>query len=66
MTIPLQPLIAHQGGWDELLLFGIPVLVALGAVRLVERRHRSSKPQTPDEAAGGDPVEAASEPGAEA
>lgn len=30
--------IAHQGGWDEVLLFAIPVVVALVAVRLVERR----------------------------
>lgn len=32
--------VAHQGGWDEVLLFAIPVAVALIAVRFVERRAR--------------------------
>lgn len=36
--LPVQTVIAHQGGWDEIALFGIPVVVALLAVRLVERR----------------------------
>ncbi len=32
--------LAHQGGWDEVLLFAIPVVIALGAVKLVEMRSR--------------------------
>ena len=30
--------LAHQGGWDELLMFGAPILLAILAVRWVERR----------------------------
>jgi hypothetical protein len=48
-------LIAHQGGWDEIFLFGIPVLVALAAVRFVERRHRRDRPPDDAEAAPGNP-----------
>lgn len=33
-------LIAHQGGWDEILMFIIPIALAFGAIRLVERRNR--------------------------
>jgi hypothetical protein len=47
MRAPLDPTLAHQGGWDEIALFAIPVLVALAAVRLVERRHRR-KPSSGD------------------
>lgn len=32
--------VGHQGGWDEAALFLIPVVVALTAVKLVERRQR--------------------------
>lgn len=32
--------VGHQGGWDEAALFLIPVVVALAAVKLVERRQR--------------------------
>ncbi len=32
--------LGHQGGWDELLLFAIPVAIALGAVKFVEVRAR--------------------------
>lgn len=36
----MNSVIAHQGGWDEIVLFVIPVLVALGAVRFVDWRQR--------------------------
>ncbi|NNF63486.1 MAG: hypothetical protein HKN07_04430 [Acidimicrobiia bacterium] len=29
---------AHAGGWDELLFFGVPVIVAITAVRWAEKR----------------------------
>ncbi len=32
---------AHQGGWDELLWFSIPVLLVLTWVRWAERRART-------------------------
>ena len=42
MTAPAD-LLAHQGGWDEIGLFALPVLLALGAVWLVERRQRKKR-----------------------
>lgn len=33
-------LIAHQGGWDELLWFSIPIVAVLMWVRWAERRAR--------------------------
>jgi len=32
------PLIAHQGGWDEILLVAGPMLVVIGVLALVKRR----------------------------
>ncbi len=31
-------IVAHQGGWDEFLMFAVPILIALGAVKYAERR----------------------------
>ena len=39
--------IAHQGGWDEILVFALPVLI-YAAVRLWER-HRGDDPEAPDD-----------------
>lgn len=36
-------LIAHQGGWDEILLFVAPVALAIGGVRWAERRARARR-----------------------
>jgi hypothetical protein len=36
----MNPLIAHQGNWDEILLFLAPIAVAFFAVRALERRSR--------------------------
>ena len=32
---------AHQGGWDEILMFAVPIVIAVLAVRWVERRNRN-------------------------
>jgi hypothetical protein len=34
----LPALIAHQGGWDEILLVAGPILVIVGLLALVKRR----------------------------
>ena len=34
-------IIAHQGGWDELLIFIVPVIAMLWALRWAERKSRS-------------------------
>lgn len=36
----MRSFIAHQGGWDEILLFLAPIAVAFVAVRALERRAR--------------------------
>ena len=33
-----MPLVAHQGGWDEILLVAGPMLVVIGVLALVKRR----------------------------
>ncbi|MFM8649470.1 MAG: hypothetical protein ACKOJC_10070 [Actinomycetota bacterium] len=34
----VHALIAHQGGWDEILLVAGPILVIVGLLALVKRR----------------------------
>ena len=34
----MMRLLAHAGGWDELLFFGVPVVIAIAAVRWAEKR----------------------------
>ena len=33
-------LLAHQGGWDEILMFAVPALAAIYGLRWAERRAR--------------------------
>lgn len=37
----MTSLVAHQGGWDEVLMFVIPIVLAFLLVRRLERRGRS-------------------------
>ena len=32
------PLLAHQGGWDEVLLVGVPILLIIGLLAIAKRR----------------------------
>ena len=32
------PLLAHQGGWDEILLVGVPILLIVGLLAIAKRR----------------------------
>lgn len=34
--------VAHQGGWDEILLIAAPVLLIVGALRVAKRRVEAS------------------------
>lgn len=36
----LVPIVGHQGGWDEVLMFAIPIVLAIVAIRLIDRRSR--------------------------
>jgi hypothetical protein len=43
-------LLAHQGGWDEILLIAGPILVIVGLLWLAKRRvDAAHDPQVPDE-----------------
>ena len=42
-------ILAHQGGWDELLMFGAPIVLAIVAVRWAERRGRKRRDATSTE-----------------
>jgi hypothetical protein len=46
-------LIAHQGGWDEILLFATPVVLAYFGVRWAERRARARRGASSDQAVPG-------------
>lgn len=43
--------LAHAGGWDEILIFGLPLLI-YAAVRLWER-HRGDDEEATDESGNG-------------
>lgn len=45
-------MLAHQGGWDELAWFVVPVLAVLYLLRWAERRSRSARS---DDVPEGDP-----------
>ena len=55
----LSSVLAHAGGWDEALIFGIPIITVLLWVRFAEKRARERR----DAAAGG--AEAPDGPGPE-
>lgn len=42
-------LLAHQGGWDELLLIAGPMLVVVALLRLAKRRVDRNLPAAPDQ-----------------
>ncbi len=38
MTSLTTPMLAHQGGWDEILLVAVPILIIAFLLRLAKRR----------------------------
>jgi len=40
--------LAHQGGWDELLMFAVPAALAVYALRWAERRARKRAAEAED------------------
>ncbi len=40
--------LAHQGGWDELLMFGLPIVLAVLAVRWAEKRAKARNADAAD------------------
>lgn len=37
------PILAHQYGWDEIILFAVPIVLALIGVRWAEKRAKQKK-----------------------
>lgn len=42
-------LVAHAGGWDEALMFGVPIVLAVVGVRYAERRAAAKATDAPDD-----------------
>ena len=43
-------ILAHQGGWDEMLLVLGPILIMVGLLALAKRRAERSTEEQPDDA----------------
>ena len=41
--MPIYPILAHQYGWDEALLFVVPIAIAVVVVRRLDKRSRSKE-----------------------
>lgn len=50
MAARLTPFLAHQYGWDELLMFGVPIVLAVAGVRYAEKRAVHKKQLAADSA----------------
>ena len=53
VTAPV--LVAHQGGWDEALLIGAPILIIMGLLWLAKRRVDAAHATTNTPPDGSDP-----------
>ena len=51
------PLLAHSWGWDEILYFAVPVVLAVLWVRWVEKRAAARKAAAVDTAEGGSNID---------
>ncbi len=49
--------LAHQGGWDEALMFIVPIVIALAAVKLAEIRgaEKGAEPEDSEPTTSQDP-----------
>jgi hypothetical protein len=47
--VPTEPIFAHQYGWDELLLFVVPIVIAVLIVRRLDKRSRTNDDESGDE-----------------
>lgn len=47
--MPIDPILAHQYGWDEVLLFVVPIVIAVVVVRRLEKRSRSEDNETEED-----------------
>jgi len=47
--VPIDPILAHQYGWDEVLLFVVPIMIAVVVVRRLDKRSRSEDNETEED-----------------
>ena len=48
--VPIDPILAHQYGWDEALLFVVPIVIAVVVVRRLDKRaRREEKPPSEED-----------------
>ncbi len=40
----MTSVLAHQGGWDEILMFVVPIVLAYFVIRRLERRGKAEEP----------------------
>ena len=59
----MEAFLAHQGGWDEILMFAAPIAIAVLAVRWVERRNRGDDEDAETDSTNGGSVRASTEGG---
>jgi len=45
----MEWLLAHQGGWDEALMFALPIAIAIAAVKFAERRGAKKRAESGDD-----------------
>lgn len=55
------PVLAHQGGWDEILWVLVPILVMVGLLGVATRRVRSGGASRNEHVAGSDPRDVGAE-----
>ena len=48
-AVQIDPILSHQYGWDEALLFVVPIVIAVVLVRRIEKRSRSKERPEADE-----------------
>jgi hypothetical protein len=47
--LSINPILAHQYGWDEALLFVVPIVIAVIVVRRLDKKSRSHGSDPPEE-----------------
>jgi hypothetical protein len=58
------PMLAHQGGWDELLMVLVPILIFALLLVIANRRANTLAEQSTDSEPAGDDKDAGGSPGA--
>ena len=48
----MEWILAHQGGWDEILMFAVPIVIAIGAVKWAEKRGARKRADSGDNQEG--------------